>query len=335
MVQAINTSLDSDVLNQYLQEAMALHERALVIDGHADTLDRVLNEGHSFLESSPDFHIDMPRVIASKVNAQVFSLWTPPEYQGERAMHRALQMIAAFLEMQRESADLRQITRVADLDAKRPGFLFSFEGADPLIDDLSMLEVFYRLGVRLIGLTWNGRNAFADGLRVGERPSGLTALGRELVERMQEFGIVLDLAHIAEPGFWDALACSQGPVVATHANAHALHPHARNLRDDQIKAIAERAGLVGITFVPGFLSKEPADLGHVLAHIDYIIRLVGDDHVGLGSDFDGITTGPTRLTDLGSLPNLTAGMLALGYDAARIEKILGGNWARVFQAVWK
>lgn len=315
-------------------EARALHERCLVIDGHADTLDRVLNEGLPLTEAAP-YHIDLPRLVEARVNVQTFSLWTPPEYQGERALHRALKLIAAFLDMQRDCPELRQVTSVAELDAGRAGFLFSFEGADPLVDDLSLLEVFYRLGVRMIGLTWNGRNAFADGLKVGPRPSGLTELGRELVERMQELGIVLDLAHIAEPGFWDALACSQGPVVATHANAYALHPHARNLRDDQLRAIAERGGLVGVTFVPGFLTKEPADIDHVLAHIDYLVDLIGEDHVGLGSDFDGITTPPSRLSHVGCLPNLTEGMLMRGYSPERIEKILGRNWARVFAAVWK
>lgn len=316
-------------------EARAIHERALIIDGHADTLDRVLTEGRSFTEPAPDFHIDWPRLKEARINAQVFSLWTPPEYQGERAMHRTLKLIAAALDMQRECSDMRQISSVAELDPQRPGFVFSFEGADPLVDDLSLLEVFYRLGVRMIGLTWNGRNAFADGQKVGPRPSGLTELGRELVSRMQELGIVLDLAHIAEPGFWDALECTEGPVVATHANAHALHPHVRNLRDDQLKAIADHGGLIGVTFVPGFLSKEPADLDHVLAHLDYMVQLVGEDHVGLGSDFDGITTPPTRLSHVGCLPNLTEGMLMHGYSVERIEKILGGNWARVFRAVWK
>lgn len=316
-------------------EARALHARCLVIDGHADTLDRVLTEGHAFIEPATDFHIDWPRLKEARVNAQVFSLWTPPEFQGERALHRALKLIAAALDMQRQCPDMRQVTSVSDLDSQRPGFLFSFEGADPLVDDLSLLEVFYRLGVRMIGLTWNGRNAFADGQKVGPNPSGLTELGRELVSRMQELGIVLDLAHIAEPGFWDALACSQGPVVATHANAYALHAHVRNLRDDQLKAIADRGGLVGVTFVPGFLTKGQADLEHVLAHLDYLVNLIGEDHVGLGSDFDGITTPPTRLSHVGCLPNLTEGMLMRGYSVERIEKILGRNWARVFGAVWK
>jgi membrane dipeptidase len=318
----------------YHERAQELHRRLLVIDGHADTLDRVLEEGHDFLEPSPDFHIDLPRLLEAGINCQVFSLWTPPEYQGERATIRALKMIGAFLEMQKERSELRQITRVSDLDPARPGFCFSFEGAEPLAGDVSLLEVFYRLGVRMIALTWNGRNPFADGLRVGPKPSGLTELGLELVERMGELGVVLDLAHIAEPGFWDALAASHGPVVATHANARALHDHPRNLTDAQLKAIAERDGLVGITFVPTFLAKGGADLDDVLAHIDYVVQLIGEDHVGLGSDFDGITQPPTRLTGVQCLPALTEGMLQRGYSEARVTKILGSNWARVFQKIW-
>lgn len=319
----------------YHERALELHRQLLVIDGHADTLDRVLEEGHDFLEPSADFHIDLPRLLEAGMNCQVFSLWTPPEYQGERATVRALAMISAFLDMQRERAELRQITRVSDLDPARPGFCFSFEGAEPLAGNVSLLEAFYRLGVRMIALTWNGRNPFADGLKVGPNPSGLTELGYELIERMAELGVVLDLAHIAEPGFWDALKASQGPVVATHANARALHDHPRNLKDEQLKAIAERGGLVGITFVPGFLSKNGADLDDVLAHLDYMVQLIGEDHVALGSDFDGITAPPTRLTGVQCLPALTEEMLKRGYSEERIAKILGNNWARVFGEVWK
>lgn len=319
----------------YHERAKELHRRLLVIDGHADTLDRVLEEGHDFLERSPELHIDLPRLLEAGVNCQVFSLWTPPEYQGERATVRALAMISAFLDMQRERAELRQVRRVEDIDADQPGFCFAFEGAEPLAGNVSLLEVFYALGVRMVALTWNGRNPFADGLKVGPNPSGLTELGYELIERMGELGVLLDLAHIAEPGFWDALKASQGPVVATHANARALHDHPRNLTDEQLKAIAARDGLVGVTFVPSFLSRERADLDDVLAHIDYLVNLIGEDHVALGSDFDGITAPPTRLTGVQSLPALTAGMLERGYSEDRVAKILGSNWARVFRQAWK
>lgn len=319
----------------YHERALELHRRLLVIDGHADTLDRVLEEGHDFLEPAPDFHIDLPRLMEAGMNCQVFSLWTPPEYQGERATVRALAMISAFLDMQRERNELRQISRVSDLDPQRPGFCFSFEGAEPLAGNVSLLDAFYRLGVRMIALTWNGRNPFADGLKVGPNPSGLTELGYELIERMDELGVVLDLAHIAEPGFWDAMKASRGPVVATHANARALHDHPRNLKDEQLKAIAERGGLIGVTFVPSFLATGGADLDDVLAHIDYMVQLIGEDHVALGSDFDGITAPPTRLTGVQCLPALTEGMLRRGYSEERVAKILGTNWARVFGEIWK
>lgn len=319
----------------YHAQARELHRRLLIIDGHADTLDRVLEEGHDILEPSPDFHIDLPRILEAGVNCQVFSLWTPPEVQGERATVRALSMIGAFLEMQRERPEMRQVASVADLDAGRPGFCLSFEGAEPLAGNVGLLEVFYRLGVRIVALTWNGRNPFADGLKVGPNPSGLTDLGYELLERMAELGVVLDLAHIAEPGFWDALKASRGPVVATHANARALHDHPRNLTDAQLKAIAERGGLVGVTFVPSFLAKAEADLDDVLRHLDHMVRVIGEDHVALGSDFDGITAPPTRLTGVDCLPALTAGMLERGYSEERVAKILGSNWARVFREVWK
>ncbi len=319
----------------YHERAMELHRRLLVIDGHADTLERVLEEGHDFLEPAPDFHIDLPRLLEAGVNCQVFSLWTPPDYQGERATTRALAMIGAVLEMQRKRADLRQVMRASDLDASRPGFCFAFEGAEPLAGDVALLEVFHRLGVRMVALTWNGRNPFADGLKVGASPSGLTDLGVELIARMNELGIVLDLAHIAEPGFRDALKVSRGPLVATHANARALHDHPRNLKDEQLKAIAERGGLVGVTFVPSFLARGGADLEDVFAHLDYMVRLIGEDHVALGSDFDGITALPTRLGGVQDLPLLTAMMLERGYPEARVAKILGNNWARVFEEVWK
>ena len=321
--------------SSFMIQARELHDRCLIIDGHADSLDRVLSEGCNFLEGSSDLQLDWPRLVHSGLNVQALSLWTPPEYQGPRALQRALAMVAAFQAMKRKDSELRQVESTEELDSTRPGVMLTMEGADPLVDDLTLLEVFHRLGVRMIGLTWNGRNAFADGLKVGPKPSGLTDLGRELVKRMEDLGIVLDLAHLAEPGFWDAMELSTGPLVVSHANARALHAHPRNMNDDQLRAIAGRGGLVGVTYVPGFLTTEKADLDHVLDHIDYMVQLVGEDHVSLGSDFDGITQPPTRLSHVGELPNLTAGMLSRSYTTSRIEKILGGNWARIFRTVWK
>ncbi len=321
-------------LEPHLQAALRLHAEALVIDAHADTLDRVLVEGHGFIDACDDFHIDLPRVRSAGVNLQVLSLWCPPDLTGDQPLVRSLSMISAFDRMRRESADVRLVSRVRDLAVERPGFAFSFEGAEPLGADLGRLEVFHRLGLRMIGLTWNGRNAFADGQRVGDRPGGLTRLGHQLVERMQELGIVLDLAHIAEPGFWDAIRDHGGPKVVSHANAARLHPHVRNLSDEQLEAIAASGGVVGVTFVPGFLGPEGVDAGTVADHIEHMWHVMGDEHVGLGSDFDGITRTPVGLGHMGELPHLTAELLRRGHREERIVRLLGGNWARVFRAVW-
>ncbi len=321
-------------LEPHLQTAQRLHAEARVIDAHADTLDRVFNEGHGFIDACDDFHIDLPRLRATGVNLQLLSLWCPTELTGDQALVRSLSMISAFERMRRDSLDVRLVSRVRDIAPDRPGFAFSFEGAEPLGADLGRLEVFHRLGLRMIGLTWNGRNAFADGQRVGDRPGGLTRLGHELVDRMQSLGIVLDLAHIAEPGFWDAIRDHAGPKVVSHANAARLHPHVRNLTDEMLEAIAASGGDVGVTFVPGFLGTEDVDVGTVADHIEHMWHVMGDEHVGLGSDFDGITRTPAGLGHLGELPHLTAELLRRGHREERIVRLLGENWARVFRAVW-
>jgi membrane dipeptidase len=327
-------TLSAPELGPHLQAALRLHAETLVIDAHADTLDRVLNEGHGFISACDDFHIDLPRMRQTGLNLQLLSLWSPSELTGDQPLVRALSMIASFERMRRESSEVRLVSRVRDIAVDRPAFAFSFEGAEPLGHDLDRLEVFHRLGLRMIGLTWNGRNAFADGQRVGDRPSGLTRLGHELVDRMQHLGVVLDLAHIAEPGFWDAVRDHGGPKVVSHANAASVHPHVRNLTDEQLEAIAASGGVVGVTFVPGFLGSDDVHVGTVADHIEHMWHVMGDEHVGLGSDFDGISRTPAGLSHLGHLPNLTAELLRRGHREERIARLLGLNWARVFQTVW-
>lgn len=318
----------------WLTRARDLHRRVLVIDGHADTLDRAVTEGLDFARGAAELHLDWPRLSAAGINAQALAIWTPPDRHREAAMARAMQLVATLRVGMRE-VGVRQILGVEDLDAGRPGVLLTMEDAAPLIDDPLNLEVFHALGVRMIGLTWNGRNAFADGQKVGPTPGGLTDLGRALVARMDALGVVVDLAHIAEPGFWDALAVATRPVAVSHANARALHDHHRNLTDEQLKAIAATGGLVGVTFVPGFLTSGAAAREHVVAHLEHMLGVIGEEHVALGSDFDGITAGPAGLGDVSALTSLTADLLERGHTEARVEKILGSNWERVFRAVWK
>ncbi|MBM3266930.1 MAG: dipeptidase [Candidatus Sericytochromatia bacterium] len=317
----------------YHDLAVDLHNRVPVVDGHADTLDRSLEEGVALGPAQPMLHIDVPRMKAAGVNLQVLSLWVPPDLKGERALRRAMAMAACFHAARRADPDVRLVASVADVDVARPGFVLSFEGAEPLADDPHLLDAWYALGLRMIALTWNGRNGFADGLTVGDRPSGITGLGQDLLRRMRDLGVVLDLAHIAEAGFWHALELTEGPVVVSHANARALCSHPRNMTDDQLRAIAGRGGLVGACVVPKFLGEEAA-LEDVARHVLHMVEIAGADHVGLGCDFDGVTSLPRGVAGIQDLPALTALLLERGLAEEDMAKILGGNWLRVFGQVW-
>ncbi len=322
------------IARSYHERAQALHRRVPLVDAHADTLDRCLEEGVPFGGEAPALHIDLPRLRQAGVNLQVLSLWVPPDHKGGRAMHRALQMASLFHAAARKEPDARLVTSVYEVTADRPGFCLSFEGAEPLADDPTLLEAFYQLGVRLIALTWNGRNGFADGLTVADRPGGITHVGADLLARMGELGIVLDLAHIAETGFWHALELTKGPVVVSHANARALCDHPRNMTDEQLRAIAARGGVVGACFARSFIGPEPT-IDDVVRHIMHMIEVAGLDHVGLGGDFDGVTALPDGLGGVQDLSALTAGLLEQGLAEPDAAKILGGNWLRVFGQVWK
>ncbi|MBI6546436.1 MAG: dipeptidase, partial [Cyanobacteria bacterium NC_groundwater_1444_Ag_S-0.65um_54_12] len=276
----------------------------------------------------------LPRIEQIGINLQFLSLWIPPDHMGDRALHRAMRLVSCFYAARRNNPGLRLVTSIADISTKLPGFCLALEGAEPLADDPELLDAFYALGVRMIALTWNGRNSFADGIMVGERPGAITHLGNKLLQQMQELGIVLDLAHLAEAGFWHALELTIGPVVVSHANARAICNHPRNLSDTQLRAIAERDGVVGVCFVPKFLSGSEATLDDVVLHILHMIEVAGTDHVGLGGDFDGVTSLPHGLGGVQDLPAITVRLLESGLTQETIAKILGGNWRRVLAAVW-
>jgi membrane dipeptidase len=194
----------------------------------------------------------------------------------------------------------------------------------------------HRLGVRWIGLTWSRRNAAGDGVAELRTGGGLTEFGVGLVEEMNRLGMVVDIAHLAPAGVEDVFEVCAGPVVASHANAHTLCPIPRNLTDAQLEEVARSGGVVGAVFYPAFITdgEEPATLDMLLDHVDHMVSVMGPEHVGLGSDFDGFF-GPTPigLEDAGKMPNITAGLLARGYAVEDVRKILGENWLRVFREV--
>jgi membrane dipeptidase len=232
------------------------------------------------------------------------------------------------------------------------GILLHLEGLAPIGESLEVLDVLYRLGVRSAQLTWNGRNATACGVGVRDGELGLSAFGKATVRRLNELGIVIDLAHLTPEGVEDVLAITNAPVVCTHSNARALCDHPRNLTDDQIRSIVATGGMVGVVAYGEFIDAENPTVERLVDHIEHMVGLVGADNVGVGSDFvdyasdvvssaiddtDGVYSGPMGFPEgfgtVSEFPALWERVAARGYSDAQIEAIAGGNFRRVFAAI--
>jgi membrane dipeptidase len=211
--------------------------------------------------------------------------------------------------------------------------LLSIEGADILEGDLGILRVFYRLGVRMLGLVHSLRNQLADGVTDSRTGGGLSEFGVKVVEELNHLGVLIDVSHLSDSGFWDLIDVTSEPIMASHSNCRAVCGHVRNLTDDQIQVLADRGGVMGINFSPNFIHPTKADVARVVDHIDHIVELVGVDYVGLGSDFDGIRGTPVGLEDVSKMPNITLDLVNRGYSEEDIRKILGENHLRVFKDV--
>ena len=280
-------------------EATALHRESIVIDMHCDTLLDVMAGRRSLLERSERGQIDLPRLQEGGVTAQLFALFVPDAHATHTATQFALRALDHLYQAIEGSEDRLRLARAAqDIEAAHQAgqvaAIVGMEGAEPLDGSLELLHIFHRLGLRVLGLTWNRRNAAADGLDFARTGGRLTPFGVSLVERCNTLGIVLDVAHLAPAGVQEVLELSTQPVIASHANARALCDHPRNLTDQQLQAIAERGGVIGVTTVPQFLTADPeqATLDRLLDHIDHMVRALGPDHVALGSDFDGYEARP-------------------------------------------
>ena len=327
--------------NLATMDPLALHLDSIVFDAHCDFLHQTTRDGRRFDQRLSVGCIDLPRLIEGSVTAQIFAVW---DYWAKLPADRGptlegMRQISTFYRMLDLRADRFILaTRAADIEsAKAEGKvagILSLEGAEPLAGDLGLLRVFYRQGVRNLGLTWDYRNRAGDGVGV-INPSGLTDFGRALVREADRLGIMLDIAHLPPQGVDDVLQVAQGPVVDSHANASTLCGHRRNLSDAQLDAVAATGGVVCVAFAPKFITPDglKASLDGVLDHIDYIVRRIGVDHVGLGSDFDGYKEVTPGLEDVTRLPALTAGLVARGYEEASVRKILGLNLLRVYRQV--
>jgi membrane dipeptidase len=282
-------------------------------------------------------HYDLPRFREGGLTAQAMAIFIEAANL-DRALHRALEMVYWLNREFEENDDFEPVTTVEDIRRlKREGKIggiLTFEGFEPLGADLKLLDVFYALGLRMASLTHSRRNYYADGTQAGVKTTGLTEPGRRAVRRMNELGIVIDLAHLAPQGCWDVLELSEAPVVLSHASprrafrgdpADPTGDAARRL----IEAIAAKGGVVGI------IAYNQPDLAAVLDDVDEAIRLAGPDHVGLGTDFFGIERAPTGFAGMHELPNVTHGLVERGHSDAVIQNVLGENYLRVFGEVWR
>ncbi|MDR0616110.1 MAG: dipeptidase [Synergistaceae bacterium] len=288
-------------------------------------------------------------------NCVVSSLFIHSWQLPEMGLRKALDQISAlFSEAEEQPEEIALCTSIKEADnanaAGKTGILISFEGLDPLGNDPALLSVFYRLGVRAAGVAWSRRNYAADGcsfspLKEG-RKGGLTAFGVSVIEEAERLGMILDISHLNDEGVWDLAKFTKKPFIASHSNCRALVPVKRNLTDEQIKLVASRGGVIGMNGCSAFVSGKkgegigPADLA---LHIDHIVKLAGDDHVGLGLDccdgFANFYEGPLSVETYDSikghshLPDLVAVLLEKGYSDDSVKKIVGGNFRRVYEEV--
>jgi len=328
---------------------------SIVVDAHSDILSDIL-ERRIARQTGILNSTWLPAMDAGGIDVRVLAIYSGPQYQPELALRRALDQIAALHaeldESPRAALCISHAEVVAATGAGKKAFVLGMEGAEPLGSDLGLLRIFHRLGVRVLGITHALRNYAADGAffdpkRTGQ-VGGLSDFGVALVEQAQAMGMLVDVSHLNDPGFWDVVKLARKPIIASHSNCRALCGHPRNLTDDQIKAIADTGGFIGINSINRFV--EPPELPHLMDHLDRLVRIAGKERVGLGLDFcyyllehkspverSALRKGASlsvqgleRDADVRKIPALLA---ERGYAPDTIDMIMGENFLRVFQAV--
>jgi membrane dipeptidase len=378
------------------QRAKKIHFKSILIDTHNDIPETALAKGYSFDQNlEGKTHSDLKRMAEGGVDAQFFSIWCDGQEKSPYALaNRQMDTVMAWTNRNPDKMALaftaEDIIKISK--QKKLAVLFGVEGGHMMENDLGKLDALYKRGARYMTLTWNNSTDWATSawdetspptpLPGGERGAeperkkGLTEFGKQVVRHMNKLGMLIDLSHVGEQTFWDAIATTTKPVLVSHSCVYTLCPHRRNLKDDQIKAVAKNGGVIHLNFYSGFLDstfearsdaftekhkvemdslkkinpepyfmqfylfeKYPDEvkglrppLSLLLDHLDYIVKLVGVDHVGLGSDFDGVNSLPEGLEGVEDFPKITEELVKRGYSNKEIRKILGGNLLRVFKA---
>ncbi len=373
--------------------AQKIHDSALVIDTHADTPQRFLDEGFDIGSTDPNDtgHISLDKARRGNLGAEFFSIWVEPETNQGRFARHTFDLIDSVYEQAARHPD-RMMMAFSTADIERAhrehklAALMGIEGGHSIEADMHLLRDYYRLGVRYMTLSWSNTNEWADSSGDINDPkiqhhNGLTDFGKQVVLEMNRLGMMVDISHVADKTFWDAIATTKAPVIASHSSARALVDAPRNMTDDMLKAVAKNGGVVQVNFFNGFIDEnfrkaEEAQrpdqqaarqkymaqmksdgkevnyieldrierewiakiprppLKSLIDHIDHIAKVAGVDHVGIGSDFDGVSGAtPQGIDSAADLPEITQALLDRGYSAEDIHKILGGNLMRVFHEV--
>ena len=375
-------------VNSHAQNFQRLHKKAIVIDTHNDFISTGIEKNKSFdMELKGITHSDLNRMKTGGIDIQIFSIFCDENYgMGTAYAFANREIDTLYATVQRNPSKMMIVKTPEELSSAaksgKLGSMIGVEGGHMIEDKLEYLEALYNRGARYMTLTWNNSTSWASSAaderaknNLG-RPYGLTSFGKEVVKKMNTLGMIVDISHVGEQTFYDAIATSTKPVIASHSCTYALCPVPRNMTDDQIKALGKNGGVIHLNFYSGFvdssfkqkndaflkkheaeknelLKNNPSDfyanlvlhekykdeidgvrppLSLLIDHLDHIVKLIGVNHVGIGSDFDGINSSPRELNDVTDMPLITKELLKRRYSKKDIYKILGGNFIRVFKA---
>ena len=358
---------------------------AIIIDTHADTPQMMLDEGYDLADSNSPYMISIPKMRQGHLGAEFMSIWVDTDWPPEDVVPRALALIDVVKNQVAIHGDTVELARTAyDIlrihGENKIAILMGVEGGHIIQDDLRNLENYYRLGARYMTLTHTKNTSWASSSGEKDRSMGLNDFGRQVVQRMNQLGMMVDISHVSDKTFYDTIAATRAPVIASHSSCRALCDAPRNMTDDMIRALAQNGGVIDINFYTAFLDPEFAAAHHKVSdkmeaavkearakmakegkhlsyaqevkierksqsdiplpsytriadHIDHAVKIGGVDHVGLGSDFDGVDSIPKGMEDASKIPSLVRELARRGYSAEDLEKILGGNLLRVMHQV--
>ncbi|MGE0143498.1 MAG: dipeptidase [Planctomycetota bacterium] len=381
------------------RRALDIHRNSIVVDTHSDTTSRILDEDFDMSGRAQDGHMDLPRIFESGLDVQIYSIYVAASYYGAEDLsareklaaskpnasaRRALDMIDGYFRtVDSNPTRMQHCASTRDIEsalrAGKHAALMGIEGGHAIEGDLGLLRQFARLGVRYMTLTHSNHNEYADSSgEATPRWNGLNRLGVKVVREMNRLGMMVDVSHVADTTFFDALKATRAPVICSHSSCRALASHRRNVTDEMLTALAKNGGVIQINFNCGFLSDDyqkqrdrwnskvslrikaieathprgtpeyeaavarfnaenpepsPPDLAVLIDHIEHAIKVAGPDHVGLGSDFDGVPCVPRGVDDVTHLPRITYWLLKRGHSPEVVAKVLGGNLMRVFREV--